>query len=291
MKYIYFVLILFFSVNVFAQSEMSSNSPTVMVIPFVKEGENMRSVYEQDSLSHLRVAMSIVKSGFDTTQIKTVDLHGVLRQMNFDKVMESEQQLSIKQQVIALSGVDIYVEVEAQKVLTEKGNSVTVILSAYDAFSGRSIANNSHYSPKFYTQNFEKLAEKALNKFLNKFIAATQVKYNDISKNGSMITVNIGIAENATLDMDSEIGNSGNLLSDILEDWFDENTYEAQYNIQGITTTKMIIKDIRIPQVDENDKKKFRPSKFGRALRKYLTSIGVENVSELQGNNIFITIQ
>jgi len=262
-----------------------------MIIPFVKEGKDLRSVLESDSSQHIRVAMTKVKNAFDTAQIKTIDLKSMIQRIDNDRILTHNSRNDLKSSVIQYSGIDIFVEVEAQVVETSRGNSVTVILNAYDAFSGNALANGFGHSPKFYTQNFEKLSEKALDTFLEKFITSTKTALEDLEKNGRSITLNIGIEKESQMDMDAEIDESGNLLSDVIEDWLDKNAHNSQFNIQGITAVKMIINEVKIPKIDPVTQRNYRPSKFAKALLEYLKSLGIECSRDVQGTNIFITIE
>ena len=265
--------------------------PTIMVIPFVKEGEDLRYVLERDSSQHLRVAIAKVKNAFDTAQIKTIDFKSMIQRIDSDRILTHNSRNDLKSGVIIYSGVDIFVEVEAQVVETSRGNSVTVILNAYDAFSGNALANGFGHSPKFYTQNFEKLSEKALDTFLETFVVSTKLALKDLEKNGRSISINIGIEKGVKMDMDSEIGDSGNLLSDVIEDWLEKNAYQSRFNIQGITATKMIVTEVKIPKTDPVSKQNYRPSKFAKALLQYLESLGIECSRDVQGTNIFIIVK
>lgn len=278
-------------IGVSAQTETVLIEPTVMVIPFTKEGEQMRTVLEAEDQTHLRVTMSKVKEAFDEVGIKTVDFRAALRQYENTKRIEINQQSSIKQEVISLSGADIYIETEAQIVQTKRGNSVTVILNAYDAFSGHSLANSLGHSPKFYTENYEKLSEKALATFLDDFVDLAKKAFYETVNTGRSVIVDIGIAEGADLDMDSEVGKTGDLLSDLIEAWFDENAYQGYFHVQGVTATKMILNEVKIPMRDPATEKNYRPSKFATKFRKYLSSLGIESTRDVQGTKLFFTIE
>jgi hypothetical protein len=290
MRLIHFVIILFLTFDLFSQQDLLRVQPTIMVVPFVKEGNDLRSVFESDSSQHVRVAMAKVKNAFDTAQIKTIDLKSMIQRIDNDRILTHNSRSDLKSGVIHYSGIDIYVEVEAKVVETSRGNSVTVILNTYDAFSGHSLANGFGHSPKFYTQNFEKLSEKALDTFLEEFVISTKSALDDLEKNGRLITLNIGIEKGVKIDMDSEIGDSGNLLADEIEIWLEENAYQSRFNIQGVTSTKMIINEVKIPKIDAKTKRNYRPSKFAKALITHLKSLGIECSRDVQGTNIFIVV-
>lgn len=107
--------------------------PTIMVVPFAKEGEKLRAAYEKSDIN--RIAITKVKEAFDKRGVNTIDLIGKLKQTNNNAALQEEQANETMDQVVILSGADIYVVVEATKKYSSTGNSATVILTAYDAFS------------------------------------------------------------------------------------------------------------------------------------------------------------
>jgi len=261
--------------------------PTIMVIPFVKENQSLRTILERDG--HLRVAVTKVKEGFDNRGFTTIDLRGKLKQLNNDKAMEMENQSSLKQEIIELSGADIYIETEAKINRSATGNSATVILTAFDAFSGQSLANKVSSSPKFKTDNFDKLIEKSVEKTIDEFLNTMQSKFDNMVENGRTVVVNITFGEDSDMDMDMDFGDDGDLFSDAMEIWFEENAYKGYYHLQGVTATKMILDDVRIPLRDAKGRN-FRPTKFAAKLRKYLVAQELDVTRDVQGSKIFITI-
>lgn len=291
MRILHLIFMLFIVFDSYGQQDSILNQPTIMVIPFAKEEIDLKNFFESNSAQHVRVAMTKVKNAFDTTHLKTIDFKSMIQRIENDRILTQNSQQNFKNSIIQYAGIDIYIEVEAKIVKTSRGNSVTVILNAFDAFSGRSLANGFGHSPKFYTQNFEKLSEKALDKFLREFVLSTKEALIDLNKNGRFITLNIGIAQGISMDMDSEVGNNDLLLSDEIELWLEKNTLNAQFNIQGITATTMIINEIKIPKIDPQTQRNYRPSKFARSFIQFLASLGVEAKRDVQGTNIFITLE
>jgi hypothetical protein len=261
--------------------------PTIMVIPFVQESQDMRNVLESDI--NLRVAVTKVKEGFDKRGFSTVDFRGKLKQLSNDKAMELENQTSLKQEVIEQSGADIYVETEAKPIKTGSGNSITVIVTAYDAYSGLALANKVGNSPKFYTDNYEKLTEKAVEGLIEDFLNTMQLKFDEMVENGRIASLNITFSEGSSMDMDTEIGETGKLFSEVMEEWLEKNTYKSYFHLQGTTATKLIVDELRLPFQDEEGKT-YRPTKFAASLRNYLKTIGLESERDVQGSKIFITI-
>lgn len=269
------------------QTQSKNVQPTIMVVPFAKETQDMRTVLENDV--NLRLAVSKVKEGFDNRGFNTIDFRAKVKQLNNDKALELENKNSLKQEIIELSGAEIYIETEATINRAEGGNSVTVIITAFDAFSGFSLANKSKTSPKFYSDNYEKLTEKACEGLVEDFLNTLQSKFDDIVQNGRIASMNITFAEGATKDMDSDIGEPSEIFSDKIENWLEKNAFKGYFHVQGVTSTKMIVDELRLPFRDDKGNA-YRVSKFVAEFRSFLKTLGFESSRDLQGNKIFITI-
>ncbi len=286
------ILVLFFFILlhfVSAQNDKPATiQPTIMAIPFTPEGRSLRQNFESNEL--LRIAITKVKEAFDDRGVNTIDFRAKLKQLNNTNAMTENQQTSIKDEVISLSGADIYVEVEANKKISQTGNSVTVIMTAYDASSGESLANKVASSPKFKTNNFDKLAQKAVEAEIDNLLNTIQTKFTDIVENGKTVTFTIGLEENIDYDFDAEVDTSGDLLSDLLEDWMQDNSFKNYYHLQGVTDTKMIFDIVKVPLKDERGRN-YRVSKFASKFKKYLKSLGLESSRTIKGSTIIFTLK
>ncbi len=285
-----FLLILLFPHFLFAQEKDHQDwlNPTVMVIPFAKEGEQLRTIYEKEDKINLRVAVTSVKEAFSQQGISTIDFRAKIKQLSMDESMAINNQTSVKQRVIELSGADVYVEVEAAVSEYEDGSSVAVTATAYDAFSGQVLATNVGTTKKYYTFNFEKLTQKAVESFIDNFTKTIQEKFNKIVEEGRTISLHIGFDENADTDLDEEM-RDGLLLSDLIESWVEENAYRNQFHIQGLTATSMIFDSVKIPVKDEKGRN-FRATRFAARLRSFLKKQNLEVTRDVVGTKIYITI-
>ena len=283
-----FLMILTLSNETFSQ-ESKTIQPTIMVIPFVAKGQSVRKKLENDN--NILIAVTKVKEGFDKRGVNTIDLRAKLKQLSNMEVLEEDARTSDKDEVIRMSGADIYVEVQSKRNYSRSGNSVSLTLTAYDAFSGQSLANKVANSPSFYTKNFEKLTEKAVESVIDDFLNTIQIKFDEMLKNGRSLVLTIGISEDSDVDFDKEYNDGDDLLSDLIEDWVEKEAYNNYYHIQGTTKTKMIFDDIRVPVKDPKTGRTFKVSSFVRKLRKFLRSLGLKFDRSIQGNNIVITIK
>ncbi|GLR18778.1 DUF6175 family protein [Portibacter lacus] len=279
--------ILFATSKGVSQEEMANIQPTIMVIPFAKKNDNLRSAYERSEI--VRIAITKVKEAFDERGVNTIDLRAKLKQLNNTEALTEDQASGLKDEVLSISGADIYVEVEASANKGSSGNSVNIIMTAFDAFSGESLSNKTANSPTMYTDNFEKLAEKAVESEIDNLLNTIQEKFNDIIKNGRTIVVNVGVSDEADYDLDADTPD-GDLLSDYIEFAIEDLAYNNYYHVQGVTQNKIIFDIVKVPLKTE-DGRAYRVSRFASSLRKKLKEIGYESDRVITGNNVVITLK
>lgn len=263
--------------------------PKIMVIPYVKEGEDLRTILEEDE--NKRIAITKIKEGFDSRGFTTVDFVAKLKAAKDNNVFTSDNQTDLKSQIIQMSGADVYVQAE---VITEEGasgNSVKLILTAFESSTGNSLSNKVGESGRFYTDDFNKLASKAVESCIDDFLNTMQTKFNDIVNNGKSVIIDISFSEDSEYTMASEIGSYGLPLSDEIEMWMEENAYKNNYHIQGTVDLRMIFDDVRIPLKDPVTGNNYNPNKFALELFKFFKEIGLEPAKSVKSNTIYITIK
>jgi len=287
-KYLVFLLWFISSMSLYASSlDSMPMQPTLMPIPFTPQSKSSRAAFEENEL--MRIAITKVKEAFDNRGVNTIDFRAKLKQISNNEIAEADQKSDIKDELIRMSGADIYIEVEANPNYSKEGNSVTLILSAYDAFSGESLANKVSTSPKFYTTSFEKLVEKAVDEKIEDFLNVLQSKFNDVRENGRTIVLTVGVAGDQDFDMDTEIKSGGQLMSEAIESFVEKNAFKGKYHLQGISTNKIIFDLVKVPLMGE-DNKPYKLTRFAVDLRNYLKSFGYDAQRDIQGQNLSITL-
>lgn len=287
-KIISIILCLIGILPIYAQ-EIKTVQPKIMVIPYTKEGEDIRVVLENDI--NKRITLAKIKEAFDSRGFSTIDFVAKLKSISQNSVFNSDNQSDIKSQLIEMSGADIYVEAEMDIQLSESGNSVKVIISAYDISTGMSLANKIGESGKFYIQDIGKLAGKAIETCAGDFLNVMQLKFNDIVENGRSLIINFGFEQNSVYSMSSEIGNQGLQLSDEIELWIESNAYKNNYHIQGTTDKQMIFDDVRVPLKDPKNGTNYNANKFALEIFKFMRSLGLQIQRDIKGSTIYITIK
>lgn len=269
--------------------------PKIMVIPFTKEGEDIRQIL--DNNENKRIALTKIKEAFDERGITTIDFLAKLKAMESGNVFNMDNKSDVKSQIIDMSGADIYVEADIicnqnnSTSLDKPETSVKIVMTAYDSATGASLANKIGESGTFYTNDIAKLSMKAIAACADDFLRVMQMKFSDITENGRSLMLQIGFDENSVFTMESEVGTQGLLLQDEIELWIEENSYNGIYHLQGISPTKMIFDDVRLPLVDKATGKNYNMSKFSLELLKFFRSLNMQISRNNRGNTLYITIK
>lgn len=280
--------------------------PKIMVIPFTKEGQDIRTVLEADF--NKRLAIAKVKNGFDTRGYTTKDFTATLTQAKDDRIFTTNTQTDVKSMLVQFSGADIYVTVDIHLV---NGQSAQVLLSAYDAATGAAYASVNCDSQEHPDVDVTTLINVALSvpapgsihdddggRFarsknipcLDEFLNILQNKFNEVLIKGRAVKVNFNLDNNAALNFNTKIQKANNkLLSDVVDDWLADNSFKNNYHLQGQSAAALFYDDVRIPVYDANGNN-FNLKRFGRSLTEFLSSKGVDAESSIKNGAIYITV-
>lgn len=263
--------------------------PKIMVIPYVKEGEDIRTVLESDK--NKMIAITKIKEAFDSRGFTTVDFVAKLKAAKDNNVFTSDNQTDLKTQIVQLSGADVYVDADVIVSGGQSGNSIRIILTAYETSTGNSLSNKIGESGKFYTDDYGKLAQKAVEVCVQDFLNVMQAKFTEIVNNGKSIIIDISFDMASQYKMTSEVGTDGLPLSDQIEMWMGKNAYKNNYHIQGTTDLKMILDDVKIPLKDQSTGNNYNSNKFALEMFKFFKSLGLQSSKSIKSNTIYITIK
>ena len=288
MKKIFFTLFMVIINFSLAFAQVATVQPKIMVIPYTKQSEDISQVLESDV--NKRIVLTKIREAFDNRGFTTVDFAAKLKSLSRTEGLSINNSSDLKSMIIQQSGADIYVEAEMDVLFSQSGNSVKIIVTAYDISTGGSISNKVGDSGKFYTNDIGKLGAKAIEGIADEFLDVMQGKFTDIINNGKSIIIDFGFDPTSTISMATEIGNDGLTLSDHLEIWISEHAYKNYYHIQGTTDKKMIFDDVRIPLKDANGNN-YTINKFSLEFLKYARGIGLQISRAIANNTLVITFK
>lgn len=269
--------------------------PKIMVIPYTKEGEDIRTVLEDDA--NKRIILTKIKEAFDERGFSTIDFVAKLKAIESGEIFNFDNKDDIKAQIIDMSGADIYVEAEIvyqQNFINGQINPesfVKIIVTAYDCATGTSLSNKIGESGHFYTKDIAKLAIRAIDSCADEFLQVMQTKFTQTIEEGRSIMLQIGFDENSVYTMESEVGSNGLLLQDEIEFWIEQHAYNNNYHLQGVTANRMIYDDIKLPLIDENTGNNYTVNRFGLELLKFFRSLNIQITRNIRGNTLYITIK
>ena len=268
--------------------EVKTIQPRIMVIPYTKEGEDIRTVLEDDV--NKRIVLTKIKEAFDKRGFTTVDFIARLKSAMGNATFMGANKSDLKAQIIQMSGADIYVEAEIDFKSNSYTNNLRVILQANEATSGNSLANIIGES-RLVSNDAGALGAKAVENCIEEFLNTMNTKFTDIVNDGKTVLVTIGFDDNSEYDLSSPVGSNGLLLSDAIEAWMAENSYKNYYHMQGATDTEMLFDDVRIPLRDPATNNNYTLNRFGLLFYQYLRSLGLNAKRDIKGNTLFVTIQ
>ena len=263
--------------------------PKIMVIPYAKEGENLRTVLDDDF--EKRQVISAIKEAFDARGFTTVDFVAKLKQVKESNAINMGNQSDFKTQILQNSGADIYVEAEVHVDKSSNGNQVRIILQAYEISTGNSLANTNCSSDKWFTEDIGKLSNKALDKCLTNFLNTMQTKFDDIVENGKSVVVEIRFDQGSASTMSSPMGPDKLPLSDNIEAWMEKAAYKNTYHIEVTTDLMMKFDDVRVPLLDQATGKNYNTNKFALEIYKYLQGLGLSVGKDTKSSTIIMTIK
>lgn len=263
--------------------------PKIMVIPYTKKGEDIRTILEDDV--NKRIALTKIKEAFDNRGFTTVDFTARLKAMTRSASLSDDSQTDIKTLIIQQSAADIYVEAEIDARFSSSGNEAKIIITAYDAGTGNSLANKVGESGRFLVSDVNVLVSRAVERCIEDFLNVMYAKFTEIANNGRSMYLEVNISKNSEYTMSSEVGAQGALLSDEVEEWVAKNAYKNQYTSPNLTEYKLIFDDVRIPLKDPDTGNSYNPNKFGLAMLQFFRSLGLKVKRTIDRNKLFITIQ
>lgn len=278
---------LFFSTVAMAQ--VNTVQPSIMVIPFVPEGADIRKAL--DVSNEKRQVIAQISGAFADKGFATKDFYANFKSVSQNAAFEEGTKTDLKSQIIQNSGADIFVEADININKGNDGNSVRVVLKACESSTAKVLASKIGDSGKFYTTDYGKLGAKAVQKAMEGFLTTMQQSFNDMIENGRSIVVNITFDEMSDYDTATEIGEDGFELRDVLELWMEENAYKNYYHIQGTTDKKMIFDEVRIPLKDPKTGRNYNVNKFSMSLAMFFKQHGMQIERNMNGGTLYITVK
>jgi len=148
-------------------------------------------------------------------------------------------------------------------------HSLTYILEARDAYTGKSLGAVSGTGQPSFSADVDVLLEEAIVANMDNFNLRLQNHFAEMQQIGREIILDIKVFANneAGIDLETEFG--GEELIDIINDWLQQNTVQGRFSMPYASENMANFTQVRIPVYDERGRA-IDANGFARMLAKML---------------------
>lgn len=262
--------------------------PTIMVVPYKREGETYASILADDF--DRRIAVSKVQDGFESRDVTTVDVEGKLAAVKRNAEFGANDADSNDKQLLMNSGADVYVVVDLKKDVTAEGARVALIMKAYETASGSVLASKDAITRRFATSSTDALCSYAIQDNLPAFLDDICKNFSKQASNGKRVSLQFAIDGASAMSMSDRVGPNNYPLSNLIHQWVRKNAHNGKYHLQGMVDTSIIFDYVIVPPRDA-DGLAMDAAQFGFMIEAWLNdTVGVPCASRFDGTTIYITI-
>lgn len=262
--------------------------PTIMVVPYKRDGETYASILADDF--DRRIAVSKVQDGFESRDVTTVDVEAKLAATMRNAQFGANDADSNDKQLLMNSGADVYVVVDLHKDVNAEGARVSLIMKAYETASGNILASKDAITRRYATASTDALCSYAIQDNIPAFLDDICKNFSKQVANGKRVTLQFAIDGASAMMMTDRVGPDNYPLSTLIHQWVRKNAHNGKYHLQGMVDTSVIFDYVMIPPRDA-DGMAMDAAQFGFQIEAWLNDvIGVPCMSRFDGTTIYITI-
>ena len=271
-----------------AETQEEIPLPTIMVVPY-KRNTNMSYATILSTDFDLRLAVSAVDNGFKQLHVNTisVETRADMAQRSLD--WEANNADSNDRQLLSNSGADVYVIVDIKKDISSLGSRVSLIMSARETSTGRTLASRSGWTNRFKTTELDRLCAYATQDVLAGFLQDISVEFAKKLTKGNTIALRVGLSGTSINTLNDRVGDSNVSIASLIRNWVRKNSQGGRYHIQGSVAESLIFDTIQIPTRDA-DGLLLDASTYADNLAFFLEEQGISCEIRIDGNTIYVTI-
>ncbi len=246
--------------------------PTVTVLPYAKEGEDIRSILDHNQM--LSYAVSKMTSEFSSRGYKTKDFIAQLKRAKRNDVLTAGTQSDAVTKMIQNMGADIIVTTKVvASTDTRRQSEVSLELTATEFQTAGNLASATFQSGKYMTTDTLKLTDYAFKKIKAEFFTKLQSAFNDIVKNGREMAIQMVLAKSVTdWDFDRATPDGDTAFKTVLEDWLQKHALNGVYDMSR-SNDKVIDLSLQLPIWDEEQGRAYTISRFSVELKNFLEEV------------------
>ena len=149
-------------------------------------------------------------------------------------------------------------------------HSLSYILEARDAYTGKSIGAVSGTGSPSFSADVDVLLEEAIVANMDNFNNRLQAHFTEMQQIGREITLDIKVFANDEAGVDLETEFNGEELIEIINDWLQKNTVQGRFSMPYASENVANFTQVRIPVYDERGRA-IDANGFARQLSKFLS--------------------
>ena len=262
--------------------------PTIMVVPYKKDGETYSSVLANDF--DRRIAVSKVQDGFESRNVTTVDVEAKLAAVKRNSQFGANDADSNDKQLLMNSGADVYVVVDLKKDVTNEGARVSLIMKAYETATGNVLASKDAITRRYAKASTDELCSYAIQDNVPAFLDDICKNFSKQASTGKRVALQFAFDGASSMSMSDRVGPSNLPLSNQIHQWVRKNAHNGKFHLQGIVDASMLFDYVVIPPRSE-DGMVMDAVQYGFVIEAWLNdTLGVPCSSRFDGNTIYITI-
>lgn len=268
--------------------DTKTSRPSIMVIPRVKQGEDIRTIIDQDF--NLRAAIAKVQEAFNSRGFTTIDLVAKLKAATAQDVFTMDAASDYKTQLLQYANPDIYVETEYLAKPANGLTSTTVILTAHDCVTGNQLGSKQGTKAS-ELNDAAVIVGGIMTNIADPFLNDMQAKFTEMIQDGRQVSLVFkfkdGSAWNETVEVESR---NYKELGQVIEEWVGDNAVKHNYAAPRSTGNAIFYDDVRINLRDPITCRNYTSTMFRRDLTALLRSCNITSTPLVNGAQIIMTI-
>ena len=262
--------------------------PTIMVVPYKKDGETYASLLASDF--DKRIAVSKVQDAFESQNITTVDVQARLDAVKRNAQFGENDANSNDKQLIMNSGADVYVVVDIHKDVNAQGARVSLIMKAYLTNGGDILASKDAITARFATNATDALCSYAVQDNVPAFLEDIKKNFTGFVTKGKKVALQFAIDGASAMSMSDRVGEKNYPLSNLITQWVRKNSHKGKFHLRGNVGEAIIYDYVMIPP-KAADGLMMDAFQFSLLIEAWLNDeVGVPCSSRIDGDTIYITI-
>ncbi len=258
------------------QEEVKQVQPTIMVMPYKKDGSHALELFENDF--RWKAIVLRINNAFQERGFRPKDLQETINQVKKKTTTDEWKNANVNVDELMYAEARTDVIVKAYINIEPQGGGKEVVGIALQAIELSSRSNLYDMpiatSPPFPSKDQAYIVDRLLTEKnrADNFINGLNGAFTQTLELGKSITLDIITTDDCQCRLGDEIGKEGDFVSEIIIEWIQNNAHKNQYRIKQDSENMLSFDEIRIP-LRTSDGRNYSINDFARKLSRALFDI------------------